>query len=162
MKKKVVVIVSIIFVIFTSWLLYSYLKEYNNNVHAQIGKDKFRYTYWEAFSGNKWDLFVNDRYVSFVEPFEGLSKKEMKEHLANEQLIKCLFDEGNIRIYGLPWVQYGSKYKFIYTIDGEKFYSYSDDIEEYKEDPEIKQRLDQLYGKYPKEELEKREQESWK
>ncbi|MBO5073650.1 MAG: hypothetical protein J6C32_11875 [Eubacterium sp.] len=87
-KRKIVVIVSVIFVIIASWLLFSYLKEYNNNEHTQIGKDKFRYTYWEAFSGNKWDLFVNDHYVSFVEPFEGLSKKEMKEHLANEQLMR--------------------------------------------------------------------------
>lgn len=162
MKKKIVIVISIVFIILGLWIVNLYNKEYINNVYMQIGKDSYRYSYWDGFKDNRWDLFINDNYVSFVVPFEGLSKKEMKEHLANEQLIKCLFDEGNIRIYGLPWVQYESKYKIIYTIDGEKFYSYSDDIEEYKEDPEIKQRLDQLYGKYPKEELEKREQESWK
>lgn len=161
MKKKIIVIVSILFVIIASWLIFLYLKEYNNNVYLQIGKDKFRYTYWELFSGNEWRSYVNDHYVSFVEPFEGLSKKEMKEHLSKEQLIKCLFDEENIRIYSLPWTQYESKYKIIYTIDGERFYSFDYDAERYKKDPEIKQRLDQLYIKYPKEELEKREQESW-
>ncbi len=162
MKKKVVVIVSIIFVIIASWLLISYIKEYMYNAHIKVGRDNFQYKFRESFKENKWKLFVNDHYVSFVIPFEGYSKKEMKEHLENNQLIKCLYDEQSIRIYGLPWVQYESRYKIIYTLDGEKFHSYSDDIEEYKEDPEIKQRLDQLYAKYPKEELEKREKESWK
>ena len=161
MKKKVVLVVSILFVIIASWLLFLYLKEYNNNVHMQIGKDTFRYTFWELFSGNEWRAYVNDNYVSFVEPFEGLSKKEMKEHLANEQLIKCLFDEGNTRIYSLPWTQYESKYKIIYTIDGERFYSFDYDAERYKKNTEIKQRLDKLYEKYPKKELKKRELESW-
>ena len=59
MKKKIVVIVSIIFAILASWLLFSCFKENSNNVHMQIGKDKFRYTYWELFTDNKWKLYVN-------------------------------------------------------------------------------------------------------
>lgn len=161
-KRKIVVIVSVIFVIIASWLLFSYLKEHNNNVHIQIGKDKFCYTYWEAFSGNKWDLFVNEQYVTYVTPFMGfMTKKEMREHLSRQELIKCLYAEGNIRIYSLPLVEYESKNVIIYTLNGSKFYSFSDDIVEYTGEPELKQRLNQLYEKYPYAELIKREQESW-
>ncbi|MBO5073651.1 MAG: hypothetical protein J6C32_11880 [Eubacterium sp.] len=161
MKKMVMGIVFVLFIIFATWFLYLYLIENSNNVQMQIGKDSYQYTYWDGFKDNRWDLFINDNYVSFVVPFEGFSKKEMKEHLANEQLIKCLFDEENIRIYGLPWVQYGSKYKFIYTIDAKKFYSYSDDYAQYDSDPDAKQRLDKLYEKYPKDEIKKRAEETW-
>jgi hypothetical protein len=162
MKKKIVVIVSIIFAILASWLLFSCFKENSNNVHMQIGKDKFRYTYWELFTGNKWKLYVNEHYVTYVTPFESCSsKKEMKEHLSNKQLIKCLYDEGNTRIYSLPLKEYESKNVIIYTLNGSKFYSFSDDIEKYTGEPELKQRLNQLYEKYPYAELIKREQESW-
>lgn len=161
MKKKLVIILSLLIVLLGSFLLITYYKEYINNAHIKVGRDNFQYKFRESFKENKWKLFVNDHYVSFVIPFEGLSKKEMKTHLENKQLIKCLYDEKATRIYSLPWVQYQSKYKIIYTIDDEKFYSYSDDIELYEEDPGVKQRLDQLYEKYPKEELKKREQESW-
>lgn len=162
MKKKIVVAVSIIFVIFASWLLYSYYKEYNNNVHMQIGKDTFRYTFWELFTGNEWRLYVNDSYVTYVTPFmDFMTKKEMREHLSRQELIKCVYDKGNIRIYSLPLVEYESKNVIIYTLNGSQFYSFSDDIKQYKEEPEIKQRLDKLYEIYPKKELKNREQESW-
>ena len=143
-------------------LIYLHYKKYSNNVNMQIGKDTFRYTYWEAFSGNKWDLFVNEQYVTYVTPFMGfMTKKEMREHLSRQELIKCLYDEGNIRIYSLPLVEYESKNVIIYTLNGSEFYSFSDDIENYTGEPELKQRLNQLYEKYPYDELIKREQESW-
>ena len=161
MKKKIVITISILLVILAAWLSFSYYKEYSNNLDIHIKNDSFQYKFREGFKGAEWKLFVNEQYVSYVTPFEGYSQKEMKEHLANEKLIKCLYDEENIRIYCLPWRQYESKYEIIYTLDGSEFYSLSYDVERYKEKSETKQRLDQLYEKYPKEELKKRAEESW-
>lgn len=161
MKKKIIVIISILIVLLVVWLLFYYFKENNYHVLIQKDKDTFEYEFIEAFSGNEWDLYVNEYYVYSISPFEGCSEKEMERHLSNGQKIKCFYDKENIRIYGLPLEQYKSKYEIIYTVNGLEFHSLKEDIKKYKEDIAIEQRLDQLYEKYPKEELKKREQESW-
>ena len=162
MKKKIVVAVSILFVIVsTCFLFLFYYSKNSENVYINIGKDSFQYIFKEDFHGNEWELYVNEEYICSFMPFEAYSRKEMEKHLANKELVKCLFDEGDIRVYNLPLIQYGSKYIRIYTVDGMKFYSYSDDYGQYDKDSEAKLRLDKLYEKYPKEELKKREQESW-
>ena len=160
-KRKIVVIVSILFIIVVSWLLVTYYKEYMDNVHIKVGKDIFHYIFKEDFHGNEWELYVNEDYICSVTPFEAYSQKEMRKHLANKELIKCLFEEGDIRMYNLPLKQYGNRYIRIYTVDGKKFYSYSDDYAQYDSDPDAKQRLDKLYEKYPKDEIKKRAEETW-
>lgn len=160
MKKKIIVSISIIFVILAIWISFYFYKEYSNNVHIQIGKDTFRYTFSEAFSGNEWKLYVNDHYVSYVDPFIGYSKKEMRDYLANEQIIKCSYDKDGLRVYSIPSREYYNRCEYIYTFDGLEFYSFSDDIKQYKENPVVKQRLDKLYEKYPMEESKKREEET--
>ncbi len=162
MKKKVVVFVfTILFIVLVIWLLFCCFRNNSYNVYIKKDKDTFEYELIEAFSGNEWELYINKFYVYSIAPFEGCSEKEMKKHLSKAELIRCFYDNENIRIYGLPLEQYKSKYEIVYTLNDFEFHSLNKDAEKYAEDPDIKQRLDQLYEKYPYAELIKREQESW-
>ncbi|MCH5268099.1 MAG: hypothetical protein J1E62_07120 [Lachnospiraceae bacterium] len=137
-----------------------------DEIVVQKGEDIFNYIYREQYSdGKRWELYINENYAFYVEPFEGLSYKEMREHLENVDLIKTICDEGNIRVYAIPFVEYESKYEILYTVNGIDFYRWNENVTEVaksnKYATEAQNRLTELYKYVSEEELEKWSKESW-
>lgn len=125
-----------------------------------MGRDHFRYTFQEHFKGNRWVLYVNGNHVHNVDPFMR-SHKEMREHLANADLMQTVYDEGNIRVYAIPLIEYESKYEIFYTVNGVDFYCWSEEHFNVKTDSGTGNRLTELYKYISEEELEKWSEESW-
>lgn len=91
----------------------------------------------------------------------------MKKHLEKAELINTVFDEGKVRVCGVPIYEYESSYELVYTLDGKKFYCWSEDASyadaEYDtpHSEECKKRLKKLYKYISEKEMKKASEESW-
>ncbi|MCH5252378.1 MAG: hypothetical protein J1F22_05335 [Lachnospiraceae bacterium] len=160
-KKKIIIVILFllgILIIITVLLIHLYNKHINNAL-VQKGQDSFRYTHEEHFKGNRWNLYVNEKYTYAITPW--LSKEEMRAYLSDVNLIKTIYDEGNVRVYSLPLGEYQSQYDIIYTINGVDFYCWDKDILNIETDNEVKNRLTELYKYIPESELAKQLGEGW-
>ena len=171
MKKKIIVMVILLLtmtiILVTALSLSKRTNDKSNRTDegvVQKGKDSFRYLYSENFThGKRWYLYINGNFTTYrFYPFEGFSSEKMKEHLSNSKLIKTVFDERNIRVYGVPLVEYESKYEIIYTVNDEDFYCWIKDVSNADKDSGAEKRLKELYKYVSEEELEKISEETWK
>lgn len=169
-SKKIAIRIVVGIIVFIGGLVLAiYIYNYNlNNISIKKDGNTFGYTFEKRFiGGNRWKLAINKKYAYSFVPFEGLTKEEMKKHLTNIELIKVLVDNGNVDVFALPLEEYESKYIIIYTINGEKYSNWEEDvsyIEEYSEGEylkEIKQNLEILYKYISENQLKKISEETW-
>lgn len=173
MKKKIIIFISILLsVLFIVIGLPEIIKTKvindsyeTDEVIVKTEKDSITYHYSKMiFGGRTWYLYINGEYTGYrFDPFEAVPDKEFKEHLEKAELIKTILDEGDVRVYALPLVQYESKYKVFYTVDGKKFYEWKEDSYngQWEEIQEVQERLDKLYQYTSEEELKKVSEETW-
>ena len=170
MKKKVLIGILLIITIIIILLMMEYFYDKNlKDFAVEKENNSFRYTYVEDFlDGNRWDLYINNNFACSIDTFEGYDIKDMKEHLTRTELIRILVNKGEVCVYALPLEQYLCKHMILYTVDGERYWNWAQDvsdIEKYGEDEYVKQTkqyLEKLYKYISEDELKKISEETWK
>jgi hypothetical protein len=154
MKKRIVlkVILAAFLVVPVLIGILQVVKHYDNRISNKREYDTFNFTFNESFSGNAWDLTMNNSRYCVVSLTPYKAKKEMKEILKSPQIIQAVFIENDVRIYAILLSEYHN-YTIIYTLNGTNFYCWNKEINLVKPDAEATARLAELYGFVPYEEI---------
>lgn len=187
MRKKITIIVLIIvlfaILIRISQVFFSFDSK-TDNLEVKKGKDIFSYRYYESFSGNRWDLYINDNKVYSYSPWA--DEEEMKKYLEEDaNAAKTLVEKESVKVYAIVSDTDENQYCIIYSVDGEEYSDWKEDVDYIKkaseEDyfKEIKQKkeksyeyeknlfkktkrnLKKLYEYISEDELKKVSEESW-
>lgn len=165
MKKNIILILLILVGLLVAIFLQKYFSlnlnlDKEDSVEFTIDNTDFQYRYKQKFSGNQWYVYIDKKRVCTFEPFEAYTVDEMKKHLENKERIKVIYNNGDgVCVYALPLIQYEKKYYFIYSLDGQNFFCWNDDILE--KDENTQNRLLQLYTYVSEDILMEEKNKSW-